>query len=197
MATKASGMHLDIKRIFLSLAALCALGAVFALANGGFNIVKTANVPAATTVTSEADTSKTDLPDANYASKPLLEARKRGLAAESAKLADPTKRGTIDPVAVDPYTRADYPEVVREWGKLVPTINRERKQAAQIASRNTRCDGVDNAQITDGGTKTNRHYMIECNNLTRIYFDSASLVAGRPSIVRTQADIGAQGMPDW
>lgn len=86
---------------------------------------------------------------------------------------------------------------MRQWGKLVPTINRERKQAAEIASRDARFDGVDNAQITGGGTGTNRHYMAECNNVTLIYFDSASLVAGRPAIVRTQADMGAQGMLDW
>lgn len=167
------------------------------MTTGGFETGKTAQAPASTTGTKKADISKTDLPNANHASKPLLEARKHGLAAESAELADPTKAGTIDPIAVDPYTRAGYPDVVRKWGRFVPTINRERKRAAEIASRDARCDGVDNAQITDGGTRTNGHYMAECNNLTRIYFDSASLVAGRPAMVHTQADMGAQGMLDW
>jgi hypothetical protein len=103
----------------------------------------------------------------------------------------------IDPIAVDPYTRADYPDVVARWGKLVPTINRERKLAAEIASRDPRCDGVDNAQITDRGKRSDRHYMAECNNLTRIYFDSKSLAEHRAAVVRTQADMGAQGVLDW
>src|SRR5256885_9708180 len=107
----------------------------------------------------QADVMTTNVPDSNYATKPLLEARKQGLAAESAELADSTKTGTIAPIAVDPYTRADYPDVVRQWGKLVPTINRERRLAADIAARDARCDGVVNAQITDHGTRTDRHYM--------------------------------------
>jgi hypothetical protein len=145
----------------------------------------------------EADISTTNLPDANYKDATQLETRKRGLAAESAELADPAKAGTIDPIAVDPYNRADYPDVVAKCGKLVPTLNRERKMAAEIASRDPRCDGVDNVQVTDGGSRTNRHYMAECNNLTRIYFDARSLAEHRPALVRTQADMGAQGVLDW
>ena len=145
----------------------------------------------------ETDVNNTMLPDSNYANQDWLEARKRGLADERAEDANPAKTGKIDTIAIDPYTRADYPDVVRQWGKLIPTINRERKRAAQLAAQDPRCDGVDNAQITDRGTRENRHFMIECNNLTRIYFDSASLKAGRLAIVRTQADMGAQGVLDY
>jgi hypothetical protein len=144
-----------------------------------------------------ADVSTTNLPDANYKDDAQLETRKRGLAAESAELADPAKAGTIDPIAVDPYTRADYPDVIAKWGTLVPTLNRERKTVAEIASRDARCDGVDNAQVTNGGSRINRHYMAECNNLTRIYFDARSLAEHRAAVVRTQADMGAQGVLDW
>jgi hypothetical protein len=144
-----------------------------------------------------ADVATTTLPDANYKDADQLETRKRGLAAESAELADPSKAGTIDPIAVDPYTRADYPDVVAKWGTLVPILNRERKLAAEIASRDPRCDGVDNAQVTDGGSRTDRHYMAECNNLTRVYFDAKSLAGHRSALVRTQADMGAQGVLDW
>lgn len=154
-----------------------------------------AQAPAATKTAENIST--TALPDANYATPALLEARKRGLAAESAGSAEPAKTGTIEPIAIDPYTRAEYPDVVRQWGKLVPTINHERKVAAQIAARDARCDGVVNAQITDHGSRSNRHYMTECNNLTRIYFDGPSLAARRPALVRTQADMGAQGVHDW
>ena len=144
-----------------------------------------------------ADVNTTALQDANYATRPLLKARKAGLAKESAELADPSKAGTIDPIATDPYTRADYPDVVRQWGKLIPTINKERKIAAHIAARDPRCDGVVNAQVTDGGSRDNRHYMTECNNLTRIYFDASSLAHNRAAVVRTQADMGAQGVLNW
>ena len=153
--------------------------------------------PAKPTKLAENDINNTMLPDINYANQGWLEARRRGLAAESVEDADPAKVGKIDPIAIDPYTRAEYPDVVRQWGKLIPTINRERKRAAQLAAKDPRCDGVDNAQITDHGTRSNRHYMTECNNLTRIYFDSISLEAGRPAVVRTQADMGAQGVLDY
>jgi hypothetical protein len=153
--------------------------------------------PQASPANQATDVTTTVLPETNYATRPLLEARKRGLAKESAELADPAKTGTIDPIAVDPYTRADYPDVVRRWGALIPAVNRERLLAAQIAAGDPRCDGVVNAQITDHGTRTDRHYMTECNNLTRVYFDSKSLADRRPAMVRTQADMGAQGMRDW
>jgi hypothetical protein len=155
-----------------------------------------ASVPAAPP-TAAADVSISKLPDTNYATKELLEVRKNGLAKTSAEGADPTKTGSIDPIAIDPYTRADYPDVVRQWGALIPTINKERKLAAQIAAKDPRCDGVTNAQLTDGGTRTNRHYMTECNNITRIYFDAKSLAEHRSALVRTQADMGAQGILDW
>lgn len=144
-----------------------------------------------------ADVTTTSLADTNYKDADQLATRKRGLAMESAEDADPSKTGTIDPIAVDPYTRADYPDVVSQWGKLVPTINRERRLAAQIASRDPRCDGVTNAQITDHGSRSDRHYMVECNNITRVYFDAKSLAAHRSALVRTEADMGAQGILDW
>lgn len=61
----------------------------------------------------------TSLPDVNYATKTMLEARNRGLAAESAEDADPAKAGTIDPIAIDPH-RSDYPDVARKWGQARP-----------------------------------------------------------------------------
>lgn len=153
--------------------------------------------PAASAAADPSDVTTTSLPDTNYKDAEQLETRKRGLAMESAEDADPSKTGTVDPNAVDPYTRADYPDVVARWGKLVPTINRERKLAAQIAARDPRCDGVDNAQITDHGSRSDRHYMVECNNITRIYFDGKSLAEHRPALVRTEADMGAQGILDF
>jgi hypothetical protein len=176
--------------------AVCAaLFAVFALASCGDSPQK--NETQSARQAQPGDVTTSHLPDSNYATPQLLAARKEGLAQESAELADPAKTGTIEPIAVDPYTRADYPDLVRKWGSLIPTINRERLLAAQIASRDSRCDGVTNAQITDHGSRADRHYMTECNNLTRIYFDTKSLSARRSAVVRTEADMGAQGVLDW
>lgn len=157
----------------------------------------TAVASASPASTPSSDVTTTNLPDANYDNQEQLATRKRGLAEESAEDADPSKIGTVDPHAYDPYTRADYPDVVRQWGKLIPTINRERKLAANIAAKDPRCDGVDNAQLTDHGSRTDRHYMVECNNITRLYFNAKSLAERRPALVRTEADMGAQGILDW
>jgi len=158
---------------------------------------ETGTSSAASARANASDVSSTSLRDGNYATTAMLEARKRGLARESAELANKSKTGTVDPLAVDPYTSSDYPDLMRKWGKLIPLINRERKLAAVVASRDPRCDGVVNAQITDRGTRSDRHYMTECNNLTRVYFDTGSLSRGQPALVRTQADMGAQGILDW
>lgn len=144
-----------------------------------------------------ANSTKTALPDSNYSNADLLAARKRGLAIESAEDAAPEKTGTIDPIALDPYTRSEYPDVVARWGKLLPTVERERRKAAKLAAADARCDGVDNAQVTDRGTRADRHYMIECNNITRFYFSTASLTDDRPAMVRNAADMGAQGVADY
>jgi hypothetical protein len=39
--------------------------------------------------------------------------------------------------------------------------------------------------------------MVECNNITRVYFDGKSLAQHRSALVRTEADMGAQGVLDW
>lgn len=144
-----------------------------------------------------SDVSHTNLPDANYRNADLLAARKRGLAQESAEDAAPEKIGTIDPLALDRYTRSEYPDVVARWGKLLPTVERERREAAELAAADPRCDGVDNAQVTDHGSRTDRHYMIECNNISRLYFSTTSLTRHKAAMVRTGADIGAQGVLDY
>src|SRR4051794_24887041 len=55
--------------------------------------------------TAAGDVTTTNLADSNYSTQEQLETRKRGLAAESAEDADASKTGTIDPIALDPYTR--------------------------------------------------------------------------------------------
>lgn len=110
---------------------------------------------------------------------------------------DELAHGTIDPLAIEPYTLADYPETVKKFGDLVPTINSARKNAAKIAAKDARCDGVTNAQITSHSTTSDRHYWVECNNVSRFYFDEDSIARGKPSHVQTVDDMGRDGLLDW
>lgn len=197
----------DVKRmVFLKMAAVT-VAATIGMLLSGCSVTDTAQAnvqqderPQAAPMERRAPASnaaQTSLPDANYSNADLLAARKRGLATESAENAAPAKTATIDPIALDPYTRSEYPDVVARWRKLLPTVERERRKAAKLAAADGRCDGVDNAQITDHGTQTDRHYMIECNNITRFYFSTTSLADNKPAIVRNAADMGAQGVLDY
>ena len=159
--------------------------------------LKTASAPEPAAATDPSDINNTALSDSNYKDETWLAARKRGMAEMSAEDADGSKRGTIEPIALDPYTKADYPDVVKRWRAILPVVERERRLSAKLAAANPKCDGVLNAQVTDHGSSNNRHYMTECNNLTRIYFDTASLRKRIPASLRTQADMGAAGMMDW
>ena len=103
----------------------------------------------------------------------------------------------IEPVAITPYTRNDYPDVVRQFGKLIPTINAERNQVAKIVASNPACDGVENVQITNGATKVARRYVAECANLTRYFFDKNSLAKGVPARIQTKDDMLRNGLMDW
>lgn len=110
----------------------------------------------------------------------------------------PPKRRThpvkIEPIAVDPYTRSDYPDVYRRYGRLVPTINKERRRAAHSAALDGRCDGVENVQITDYGSIKDRHYMVECSNLTRLYFNRAGLTSGKATLSETEPVMRSGGL---
>jgi hypothetical protein len=116
---------------------------------------------------------------------------------EPPKQADTRPASPIDQGATDPYTRADYPDVVRQFGKLIPTINTERRKVAEIASHDSRCDGVENVQITDKSSKDHRRYMAECANSTRFYFDQTSFTNGVAVGIQTWDDILRDGLRDW
>lgn len=103
----------------------------------------------------------------------------------------------IERIATDPYTRDSYPDVIHRFGKLVPTINAERRAVAEIVSRDPRCDGVENVQITDKATNTARRYMAECTNLSRFYFDQRALARRAPTAVQTIDDMARDGLRDW
>lgn len=103
----------------------------------------------------------------------------------------------IEPIAVAPYTRADYPDTVRKFGRLIPTINAERNKVAKIVANEAGCDAVENVQITNGAAKVARRYMAECANLTRYFFDKNSLAKGVPARIQTKDDMLRNGLVDW
>lgn len=103
----------------------------------------------------------------------------------------------IENLAIAPYTKEDYPGVVAKFGSAIPGVNADRKTAAEIAARSDECDSVQNAQVSTRSPKANRHYWVECGNLTRLYFDEASLSEGKPVEIQTKADWLANGLKEW
>ncbi|WP_194954027.1 hypothetical protein [Sphingopyxis solisilvae] len=103
----------------------------------------------------------------------------------------------ITNLAIAPYTKEDYPGVVAKFGSAIPAINADRKKAAEIAARSGACDSVQNSQVSRRSPKDNRHYWVECGNLTRLYFDETSLAEGEPVEIQTKADWLANGLKEW
>ena len=68
----------------------------------------------------------------------------------------------IENLAIEPYTKEDYPGVVAKFGSAIPAVNADRKTAAEIAARSDECDSVQNAQVSTRSPKANRHYWVEC-----------------------------------
>lgn len=127
----------------------------------------------------------------------LAERRERGLNSMKAKFERPEKKGQIDPVALMPYTRDQFPQTVAKFGKAIPALERDRAKAAKIAAAHPDCDVVQNVQVTTRSPKVNRRYWAECSNITRLFFDETSLAEGRPAKVQTVADMGREGLADW
>lgn len=130
--------------------------------------------------------------------EPLLnefqEARLEGLNNIAAGIEQPRDPADIAPTAVEPYTKRNYPDTVRRFGKAIPAINADRKKAAEIAAGDQRCNGGSNAQIATRSPSVNRRYWVECSNLTRFRFDEASLAKGEPTGVQTVLDMARDGL---
>lgn len=127
----------------------------------------------------------------------LVERRTRGLQSMKAKFEQPDRKGQIDPIALQPYTRDQYPQTVAKYGKAIPALERDRAKAAEIAAAHPDCDVVQNVQVTTRSPKINRRYWAECSNITRLFFDEASLAEGKPVKVQTVADMGRDGLAEW
>lgn len=127
----------------------------------------------------------------------LAERRERGLNSMKAEFEQPERKGQIDPFALMPYTRDQYPQTVAKYGKAIPALERDRAKAAKIAAAHPDCDVVQNVQVTTRSPMVNRRYWAECSNITRLFFDEESLAAGKPVKVQTVADMGRDGLADW
>lgn len=127
----------------------------------------------------------------------LAERRERGLNSMKAEFEQPERKGQIDPIALMPYTRDQYPQTFAKYGKAIPALERDRAKAAKIAAAHPNCDVVQNVQITTQSPKVNRRYWVECSNITRLFFDEASLADGKPVKVQTVADMGRDGLAVW
>ena len=101
-------------------------------------------------------------------------------------------------MATMPYKRDDYPATFKKFGaSLIPQIDADRKKAAEITAMYEACDFVQSTQVTSRSPTSNRHYWVECGNLTRTYFDEASLKKGEPVDLQTKADWIKDGLKDW
>ena len=100
---------------------------------------------------------------------------------------------SINSAATLAYTADMFPGLVRKFGAMIPTIERERNAAAQITALDTQCDEVMNVQITSSSASNNRRYYADCKNRTRIY----SIAAGHPTGLQTWEDILADGLENW
>ena len=112
----------------------------------------------------------------------------------------PAQRSSPAPInsgATSAYTVDMYPTLVRKFGAMIPTIERERSAAAQITAQDTNCDEVITVQITSRSVSNNRRYYADCKNRTRIFFDAESIAAGHPAGLQTWDDILADGVLSW
>ncbi len=108
-----------------------------------------------------------------------------------------TSPAPINSAATMAYTADMFPGLVRKFGDMIPTIERERNAAARIAALYTRCDEVLNVQITSRSAGNNRRYYADCTNRTRIFFDTKSIAAGYPAGLQTREDMLANGLENW
>lgn len=105
----------------------------------------------------------------------------------------------IEVDAVDPYTRDQYPAVIRQFGVLVPSINAERQKSAEIAATYLQCDYVSNVQITNHSTKKIRRYFVDCGNGARVFIDKSAISKGDAFDIQTKDEYLASGLnhQDW
>ena len=140
---------------------------------------------------------ESQMPNTSAGADEVSERRERGLNSMKADFEQPERKGQIDPIALLPYTRDQFPETVAKYGKAIPALERDRAKAAEIAASHPDCDVVQNVQVTTRSPKVNRRYWVECSNITRLFFDEASLLIGQPAKVQTVADMGRDGVAEW
>ncbi|WP_295630599.1 hypothetical protein [Novosphingobium sp.] len=103
----------------------------------------------------------------------------------------------IEENAADPYTQAEYPQTIKQFGSVIAKINDERRKAAGIAATYAACDRVSNVQISQKSSKKRRRYWADCSNMTRVYLDADSVSRGDAVTLQTQADMEITGLKEW
>lgn len=160
---------------------------------GLFSAISSPSAPADSSPAPSNSASTTKTPE----EQKLAERRERGLNAMKAEFEQPERKGQIDPIALMPYTRDQFPQTVAKYGNAIPALERDRAKAAKIAAAHPDCEVVRNVQVTTRSPKVNRRYWVECSNITRLFFDEASLAEGKPAKVQTVADMGRDGLAQW
>jgi hypothetical protein len=99
---------------------------------------------------------------------------------------DPYAR-TISSYALTPYTKAQYPKTVQQYGSRLPEIEKMRRKAAEMAVDSGKCDQVQMVELSDSkSTLDHLHFWVDCRNGERIYLDEHQIAAGSP--VKTQKE---------
>jgi hypothetical protein len=96
---------------------------------------------------------------------------------------------SIEPAAIEPYTRQDDSDVFAKWGKAgVTRINKLRVAAAKTVSKNPECGRVTDVQIADeshGSTRAHPVVFVDCDPIRRFYVGEADV--DRPVVSQRQA----------
>ena len=78
-----------------------------------------------------------------------------------------------------PYTKKSNPKTWRSWGKAnVAKINKLRKQAADIALQNSKCDDVVMSELSGNRSIKKKKIVIfvDCNNYERFYLTEKQII---------------------
>ena len=75
----------------------------------------------------------------------------------------------VDPHALQPYDRKNYPRIFSRYGKRIRDVEKFRKLAAKKALESGKCDFVEVAELSDKSPLNNLTYFVDCRNRERIY----------------------------
>ena len=104
---------------------------------------------------------QTQEPKSEDALKPINE---RPVAKKSTPKPKP-HQAPIEPYALTPYTRSQYPKTFAKYGTRMAEVEAYRRKAAEAAARNPQCQKVTTAEISSfRGSINNMHFWVDCND---------------------------------